>query len=257
MTSRRLPHELEKMRRAGRIVAQTLRHLSQMVAPGVTTLDLDKEAESFIRAAGGVPSFLGYRGYPGTVCASVNDEIVHGIPGQRVLAEGDIISIDVGAIWEGYQGDAALTVGVGCVSGAAQRLMDATRSALYAGIAAVHDGVRLGDVSHAIEQSARASGLEIVREYGGHGIGREMHEGPHILNWGPPGGGIKLRQGMTICLEPMLTLGGFETRLTGNRWTVVTADGSLAAHFEHTIAVTMDGAEILTLDDETGWEAMG
>jgi len=254
MVSRRSPEELEKMRVAGQIVGRVLTRISAVAAPGVTTLELDAVAESMIREAGGIPSFKGYHGYPASICASVNEEIVHGIPGDRVLVEGDIVSIDVGAIWQGYHGDAAVTLAVGEVSEPAAALMAATRAALEAGIAAVRDGVRLGDVSHAIERSAREAGCEVIREYGGHGIGREMHEPPSIRNWGPPGGGLRLRQGMTICLEPMLTLEGYDTRVLQDGWTVVTADGSLSAHFEHTIAVTDNGAEILTLRDDKGGE---
>lgn len=254
MVSRRSPEELEKMRIAGQIVGRVLARISEIAVPGVTTKELDAVAESIIREAGGIPSFKGYHGYPASICASVNEEIVHGIPGDRVLVEGDIVSIDVGAIWQGYHGDAAVTLAVGEISEPAGTLMAATKAALEAGIAAVRDGVRLGDVSHAIEHSAREAGCEVIREYGGHGIGREMHEPPSIRNWGPPGGGLRLRQGMTICLEPMLTLEGYDTRVLQDGWTVVTADGSLSAHFEHTIAVTDNGAEILTLRDDKGGE---
>ncbi len=235
------------MRTAGQIVARVLKHLSSMVRPGVTTAELDAAADAIIRDAGGIPSFKGYHGYPASVCTSINEEIVHGIPGPRVLREGDIVSIDAGAIWDGYHGDAAVTVAVGQVSEPVAALMAATRASLDAGIAAVRDGVRLGDVSHAIERAAREAGCEIIREYGGHGIGREMHEPPSIRNWGPPGGGLKLREGMTFCLEPMLTLEGYATRVLKDGWTVVTADGSPSAHYEHTLAVTANGAEILTL----------
>jgi methionyl aminopeptidase len=247
MVSRRSPEELNRMRVAGRIVASVLEQLSAMVKPGVTTAELDRAADDIIRQAGGIPSFKGYHGYPASVCTSINEEIVHGIPGARVLREGDIVSIDAGAIWEGYHGDAAVTVAVGRVSEPVAALMAATRASLDAGIAAVKDGARLGDVSHAIERAARDAGCEVIREYGGHGIGREMHEPPGIRNWGPPGGGLRLREGMTFCLEPMLTLEGYATRVLTDGWTVVTADGSPSAHYEHTVAVTEHGAEILTL----------
>jgi methionyl aminopeptidase len=247
MVPRRSPDELDKMRAAGRIVARVLSRVSEIVRPGATTAELDAAAEQMIREAGAVPSFKGYNGYPASICTSVNEEIVHGIPGARVLAEGDIVSIDAGAIWQGYHGDAAVTVAVGEVSEPVIALMAATQSALAAGISAVRDGARLGDVSHAIERAARDAGCEIIREYGGHGIGREMHEPPSIRNWGPPGGGLRLRDGMTFCLEPMLTLEGYATRVLKDGWTVVTADGSPSAHFEHTVLVTSDGAEILTL----------
>ena len=234
------------MRRAGEIVARALEETSAAVRPGITTGELDRIAESTIRGMGGTSSFKGYRGYPATICASINEEIVHGIPGSRSLREGDLISIDVGAIWQGYQGDAAVTVGVGQVSPEAVRLMEVTRRALEAGIAAARAGDRLGDISHAIEAVAREADLEVIREYGGHGIGRAMHEEPRVLNWGPPGKGLRLRPGMTLALEPMFTLGAYHTRQLDDGWTVVTADLSLSAHFEHTIAVTENGAEILT-----------
>ncbi len=238
--------ELKRMRQAGRIVGRVLETMDSLVVPGVTTQELDEAAEAQIRRMGGTPSFKGYHGFPASICTSVNEEIVHGIPGPRRLAEGDIISVDAGAIWEGYQGDAARTYVVGAVSAEVQRLLDVTRAALEAGIAAARTGQRLGDVSHAIEQVARAAGLEIIREYGGHGIGAEMHEPPQIYNWGPGGRGPVLRSGMTLALEPMLSMGHFETRQQPDGWTVVTADGSLTAHFEHTIAVTERGGEILT-----------
>ncbi len=234
------------MRGAGNIVAQVLREMELRVAPGVTTLELDAVAETMIRDLGGIPSFKGYLGYPATICASVNEEIVHGIPSQRRLQEGDIVSIDVGAIWHDYHGDAATTIAVGEVAPELRALMDATRQALEAGIAAVVAGRRMGYVSHAIEAAAREAGFEVVREYGGHGIGRAMHEPPRISNWGPANVGMRLREGLTFCLEPMLTLGGYATRVLDDGWTVVTADGSPSAHYEHTLAVTKDGAEILT-----------
>lgn len=234
------------MRRAGAMVARALEEASAAVRPGITTEELDRIAEDTIRGMGGTPSFKGYHGYPATICASINEEIVHGIPGARVLREGDLISIDVGAIWQGYQGDAAITVAVGSVSPEAERLMEVTRRGLEAGIAAARAGGRLGDISHAIEVVAREAGLEVIREYGGHGIGRAMHEEPRVLNWGPPGKGLRLRSGMTLALEPMFALGNYHTRQLDDGWTVITADLSLSAHFEHTIAITDDGAEILT-----------
>ncbi len=234
------------MRVAGGIVAQVLREMERRVAPGVTTQELDTIAETMIRDLGGIPSFKGYLGYPATICASVNEEIVHGIPGGRRLQAGDIVSIDVGAIWQEYHGDAATTIAVGEVSPELRALMVATRQALEAGIAAVQAGRRMGEVSHAIEAAAREAGFEVVREYGGHGIGRAMHEPPRISNWGPSNVGMRLREGLTFCLEPMLTLGGYATKVLADGWTVVTADGSPSAHYEHTLAVTGDGAEILT-----------
>jgi len=240
------PREIERMRVAGSIVAQVLEAMEALVVPGVTTAALDEAAEALIRSLGGTPSFKGYHGYPASICTSVNEEIVHGIPGPRRLVEGDIISVDAGAIWEGYQGDAARTYAVGEVPGDVQRLLDVTREALAAGIGAARAGQRLGDVSHAIEQVARAAGVEVIREYGGHGIGSRMHEPPQIYNWGPGGRGHLLKRGMTLALEPMFTLGGYRTQQLDDGWTVITADHSLSAHFEHTIAVTVDSAEILT-----------
>ena len=235
------------MRQAGRIVAAVLDEMAvQAARPGVTTAELDRVAEELIRSLGGEPSFKGYRGYPATICASVNEEIVHGIPGERKLVEGDIVSIDVGAIWEGYQGDAAITVAVGQVTPEVQRLMEVTRAALQAAIAAARAGNRLGDISHAVEQTAVQGGFQVVREYGGHGIGRRMHEPPRIPNEGPAGQGLRLRAGMTLAIEPMLTTGNGQTRVLPDLWTVVTARGDLAAHYEHTVLVTQDGAEVLT-----------
>ena len=238
--------ELAKMRRAGEIVAEALEALRQAIAPGVTTAALDRLAGTVIRDLGGIPSFKGYLGYPATICASINEEVVHGIPGARVLREGEIVTVDVGAIWQGYQGDAAITVAVGEVNKRLLDLMAATQAALEAGIRAARAGARLGDVSHAIERVARKAGFEVIREYGGHGIGQKMHEPPRIRNWGPPNQGLRLKEGMTFALEPMLSLGGYYTKVLPDGWTVVTVDGSPTAHFEHTVAVTANGAEILT-----------
>ena len=235
-----------KMARAGEIVAAVLDLMREAVVPGITTGELDRMAESLIREQGAVPSFKGYHGYPASICASVNEEIVHGIPGDRRLNEGDIISVDVGTIWQGFQGDGAVTVPVGAVSPEVQRLLEVTEASLQAGIAAAQVGGHLSDISHAVELAAREGGMEVVREYGGHGIGRQMHEEPHILNWGPPGRGLRLREGMTLALEPMLTLGGYETLLMPDDWTVVTADQSWAAHFEHTVVLLEGGAQVLT-----------
>ena len=196
---------------------------------------------------GGIPSFKGYLGYPAAICASVNEEIVHGIPTERELAEGDIVSLDVGAIWDGYQGDAAITVAVGQIAPRVHALLQATQAALAAGINASQAGARLGDVSHAIEQAACQAGFGVIREYGGHGIGRKMHEAPRIPNWGPAGEGMILKAGLTLALEPMLTMGGEETEVLDDDWTVITSDHSVTAHFEHTIVVTERGGEILTI----------
>lgn len=245
--------EIALMRRAGQIVAKVLEAIREQVRPGITTGELDELAERIIRAEGGVPSFKGYDGgsdrppFPATICASVDNEVVHGIPSrQRVLEEGQILSVDVGAIYQGYHGDAAITVPVGKVSDLARRLMEVTEGALYAGIAAARAGNRLGDISHAIQSYVESRGFSVVREYTGHGIGREMHEGLQVLNFGAPGRGVRLRAGMTLALEPMVNVGDWRTRVLADGWTVVTYDGSLSAHFEHTILVRDGEAEILT-----------
>jgi methionyl aminopeptidase len=247
---RKSNEELDRMRQAGRIVAVTISSVVEAVRPGVTTADLDRLAESIIRERGATPSFLNYKGtYPATICASIDDEIVHGIPSdKRVLEEGQLLSLDFGAIWEGFHADSAVSVFVGDVapSEEAAHLLKTTEEALYAGISAVRPGGRLSDIGHAIETVATAAGLGIVREYGGHGIGRAMHEDPFIQNFGRPGRGPDLRPGLVIAIEPMLMQGGEQTRVLADGWTVVTADRSLAAHFEHTVAVTDDGPEVLT-----------
>jgi methionyl aminopeptidase len=247
---RKSAEELAKMREAGRIVAGAIDAVVEAVEPGRSTLDLDRVAERYIRERGAIPSFKGYRGtYPASICASIDDEIVHGIPsGTRRLREGMILSLDFGAIWEGFHGDAAVTVFVGgeAPSEDAAKLVKETEHALYSAIDAIGVGGRLSDIGHAIESVADEAGLGVIREYGGHGIGRSMHEEPFIQNWGPPGRGPELRPGLTIAVEPMFTLGGEQNRVLADGWTVVTADGSLAAHFEHTIAVTDDGPDILT-----------
>jgi methionyl aminopeptidase len=241
--------ELEKMRRAGRIVARTIDAVLAAVAPGKTTADLDAVSAASIADQGAVPSFKGYRGFPATICVSINHEIVHGIPSPtRVLKEGDLLSLDFGAIWEGFHADSAVTVFVGghAPSLAAERLVRTTEAALSAAIAVIEPGGKLSDIGHAIESVAEPEGLGIVREYGGHGVGRKLHEDPFIQNFGPPGRGPEMRPGLVIAVEPMLNLGGDETEILADHWTVVTADGSLSAHFEHTIAVTDDGHEVLT-----------
>jgi methionyl aminopeptidase len=248
MIIRKSPSELDKMRRAGAITAATIDRVLDAVAPGVSTLELDRVAEGFIRQEGGIPSFLGYRGFTGSICASINDEIVHGIPAaDRVLGDGDLLSLDFGAIWEGFHSDAAVTVFVGAPpSDDAKRLAEATEGALDAAISVIRPGGRLSDIGHAIEQVAIAHGLGVIREYGGHGIGRALHEDPFIQNWGAAGRGPELKPGLVVAVEPMLTLGGDATRVLEDGWTVVTADGSLSAHFEHTVAVTDEGHEVLT-----------
>jgi len=238
--------EIAVMRQAGRVVAKILEMLKSRVRPGMKTSELDAIAASEIERLGAKPSFKGYHGYPANLCVSVNDEIVHGIPGERVLTEGDIVSLDFGAIFKGFQGDGALTVGVGEISPEAKGLIEATEGALEAGIRAATAEARLGDISAAIQQYAEARGYSVVREYTGHGIGREMHEEPQILNFGSPGTGPLLKKGMTLALEPMLNMGDWRTRVADDQWTVLTADGSLSAHFEHTIAIRDGEAEVLT-----------
>lgn len=253
MITLKSPGELDKMRRANRIVASALDAVSAAVHPGITTGELDRIAYDVIRDAGAEPAFKGKRmadksipPFPATICASVNEELVHGIPGKRVLAAGDIVSIDVGAIWEGYHGDAAITVPVGSIGPDTRRLLDVTQEALYAGIGAARAENRLGDVSAAIQHVLEGGGYAVVRGYGGHGIGRQLWEDPHVANHGIPGRGPVLRPGMTLALEPMANAGRAETRVRPDKWTVATADGRLCAHYEHTICVTRGAADILT-----------
>jgi methionyl aminopeptidase len=243
--------EIDKMRHAARVVAEVLEKMRELVAPGVTTAELDAAAEAVIRRRHAVPSFKGYPPgsacpFPASICASVNEELVHGIPGPCVLKEGDIISIDVGAILDGYHGDAAITLPVGRISPEAQRLLEVTERALYAGIAAARVGNRSGDISAAIQSYVESHGYNVVREYTGHGIGRKMHEDPQVPNYGQPGKGVRLRKGMTIALEPMVLAGDSCVRVLGDHWTVVSCDGELTAHFEHSIAITDGDAEILS-----------
>jgi len=238
--------EIAVMRQAGQILAEVMQIITSKLEAGMKTRELDDIADREIALRGARPSFKGYRGYPASICISVNEEIVHGIPGERALRDGDIVSIDLGTIWDGFQADAAVTVGVGAISSEAQRLVATAEGTLKAGIAAARAGARLGDVSVAIQNHAEADGYSVVREYTGHGIGRDMHEEPQIPNFGLPGTGPVLRPGMTLALEPMVNIGGWRTRVGNDRWTVLTADGSLSAHFEHTIAVTDDEPEVLT-----------
>ena len=245
------PEQIAAMREAGLVVARTLRVLADAVRPGITTADLDALAEAEIRAVGAIPSFKGYHGYPATICTSVNDEIVHGIPSpRRSLREGDIISIDCGAILAGWHGDAAVTVGVGAISAGDAALLEACETALWRGLAQARAGGRLGDISHAVEASVERSGrYGVVEEYTGHGIGSAMHMDPPVPNYGRAGRGPRLRPGMALAIEPMVMLGGPETVQLDDGWTVVTADGSRAAHFEHTVAITDDGPWVLTAED--------
>jgi len=238
--------EIDAMRQAGRIVAEILQKISERVRPGVKTKELDIIAETELEIRRATSSFKGYHGFPANLCVSVNDEIVHGIPGEKALREGDIVSLDFGVIYEGFQGDAAITVPVGEISPAARRLIDATKESLEKGIATAMAGATLGDVSAAIQKHAESKNYSVVREYTGHGIGRDMHEDPQIPNYGIPGTGPELKKGMTLALEPMLNTGGSSTRVAKDRWTVLTADGSLSAHFEHTILVNDSEPEVLT-----------
>ncbi len=234
------------MRQAGHILAEILQVLIASVQPGMTTAQLDAVAARAMTERKVTPSFLGYRGYPAHICVSVNDEIVHGIPGRRILREGDIVGIDAGLIYKGFQADSAVTVGVGKITPAAQKLLATTKEALLAGIRAAHGGAHLSDISHAVQTVAEAAGYSVVREYVGHGIGQAMHEEPQIPNYGPPGKGVILRPGMALAIEPMVNIGDYRTRVGPDRWTVYTQDGTLSAHFEHTIAITEGDPEILT-----------
>jgi methionyl aminopeptidase len=238
--------EIEQMRRANTLVADVLAELADMVAPGVTTADLDATAERLVRAAGAEPAFKGYRGYPATLCASVNDEVVHGIPANRALVEGDIISLDMGVKLDGFYGDSAITVPVGTVSEEVQRLLRVTREALHKGIAQVRLNGRVSDIGHAIQEHVEAAGFSVVREFVGHGIGAALHEEPQIANYGEPGRGPRLAEGMVLAIEPMVNMGRPAVKVLKDGWTAVTRDGSLSAHFEHTVAVTKDGPLVLT-----------
>jgi methionyl aminopeptidase len=248
------PKEIELMRQAGRILAQTLLLLAENVKPGITTGELDEMAYKFIRSQGAIPSFKNYQPHPalppfsGTICASVNEEIVHGIPGERVLKEGDIISLDCGTIYRGWQGDSALTVPVGKINPELEKLLATTKASLEAGIPLARPGNRIGDISHAIEERIKKGGdYGIVQEYGGHGIGRKLWEEPSVPNHGQAGRGVSLRAGMVIAIEPMLNLGTEETETLDDMWTVITKDHKQSAHFEHTVAITDHGPDILTL----------
>jgi methionyl aminopeptidase len=239
--------EIALMRQAGKIVGTVLEILVKEVKPGLKTKELDVIAEREIKKLGGVPSFKNYRGYPANLCVSINDEIVHGIPGERVIREGDIVSLDVGAIYQDYQGDAARTVGVGIISLAARELISATEGSFFAGIKMARPGNHLSDIGAAVQKYAESKGFTVVREYTGHGIGQKMHEDPLIPNFGEPGSGPILKKGMALAIEPMLNVGDWRTRVGANKWTVSTLDGSLSAHYENTIVITDNEPEILTL----------
>ncbi|MFD1738305.1 type I methionyl aminopeptidase [Bacillus salitolerans] len=240
------PREIEIMREAGRIVALTHQELKSHIKPGITTKELDAIADSFIRKHNAVPSFKGYNGFTGSICASVNEELVHGIPGDRMLHEGDIISIDIGAKYNGYHGDSAWTYGVGKISDENQRLLDVTEESLYRGLTEAKPGVRLSNISHAIQVYVESNQFSVVREYVGHGIGQDLHEDPQIPHYGPPNKGPRLKPGMVLAIEPMINAGSRYVKTLQDNWTVVTVDGKMCAHFEHTIAITEEGYEILT-----------
>jgi methionyl aminopeptidase len=243
------PDEFNKMAIAGATVAVVLRTVREAAAPGVAMKELDAVAADVIRSRGCTPSFLGYHGFPAHICTSPNSVIVHGIPDSYRLKDGDILSVDAGAIYEGFHGDAAITFAIGEIDPTAQRLLETTEASLWSGIQQVKDGARLGDIGNAVQAEADRRGYGVVREYVGHGIGRQMHEEPQVPNFGKKGTGMKLRTGMAICIEPMFNLGGAETRVEADGWTVVTADGTLSAHFEHTIGITEEGPIVFTADD--------
>ena len=228
-------------------MARALKYLKAFIREGITTEELDRLAEEYIKRHGGIPAFKGYRGYPRSLCVSVNEEVVHGIPGKRKLKEGDIVSLDLGVLMDGYYGDAAITVPVGKVSELARKLIKVTEEALYRGIEMARPGNRLSDISHAIQTHVEKAGFSVVREFVGHGIGKQLHEEPQVPNFGPPNRGPRLEPGMVLAIEPMVNTGTWEVRILPNGWTVVTADGGLSAHFEHTVAITDNGPEILTL----------
>jgi methionyl aminopeptidase len=240
------PAEIEHMKAAGRLTALTIAELKSVIAPGITTGELDRVAEQFILSHGGIPAFKGYQGFPGSICASINEEVVHGIPGLRKVKDGDIVSVDIGVSYGGYVGDSAFTVPVGVVSKEALKLLRVTEEALYKGIEAARVGSRVTDIGHAVETHVNRAGFSVVRDYVGHGIGTKMHEDPPVPNFGPPGRGPRLLEGMALAIEPMVNVGVYQVTVKPNGWTVVTADGSLSAHFEHTIAITAAGPEILT-----------
>jgi len=246
MIIRKSDFEIDLMRIAGRIVAETHQVLAKAIRPGVSTKELDQIAEDFIRSKGAIPSFLGYGGFPGSICTSINEELVHGIPSNRVLQEGDIISIDIGAEYKGYHGDSAWTYGVGNLSDLAKKLMKVTEESLYKGLEKATPNHRLSDISHAIQQYVEAHGFSIVREYVGHGIGQNLHEDPQIPNYGPPNRGPRLKPGMALAIEPMVNAGERYVKTLSDNWTVVTQDKSLSAHYEHTIIITDSGHEITT-----------
>lgn len=260
MITRRSAVEIDKLRRVNQLVGAVLAELKAMAAPGLTTEEIDRHAERRVREAGAEPAFKGYHGYPATVCASVNHQVVHGIPSNRPLVEGDILSIDMGAKLDGYYGDSAVTVAIGPVSEAAATLLRVTEESLFHGIEAVRPGARVSDIGAAVQQHVEAHGFSVVREFVGHGIGTSLHEEPQIANYGPAGQGPRLAEGMVLAIEPMVNVGKPGVKVLSDGWTAVTKDGSLSAHFEHTVVVTAEGREILTLlpaDAERARQLMG
>lgn len=246
MIVRKSAAEVARIGAAGSVLAACLDVLAGAARPGVTTAELDRLAEAFIRERGGVPTFLGYRGFPASICASPNDMVVHGIPGRLAVAEGDLISLDVGVTLDGYVADSAISLPIGTVDAEARRLMDVTRESLEAGLAECRPGRRLGDVSHAVQEVVERAGFSVVRSLVGHGVGRTMHEDPQIPNFGDPGRGPRLEEGMVFAIEPMVNAGGHEVFVADDGWSIHTSDGSLSAHFEHTVAVTKSGPKVLT-----------
>ena len=247
MISLKSPREIELMRRAGRLTAQARALAGSMVRPGVSTLEIDSAVRKFIVRHGARPSFLGYGGFPGSACISVNDVVIHGIPDHRKLEEGDIVSVDVGSIYKGYNGDAARTFMIGRVSEEKRRLVEVTKQSFFEGIKVLKDGCRLGDLGHAIQSYVESNGFSVVRALVGHGIGTDMHEDPSVPNYGTAGRGMRLKAGMTIAIEPMVNMGTYEVKVLKDDWTVVTLDGAPSAHYENTVVITQDGCEILSL----------
>lgn len=257
MVYRKSAEEIALMAKGGKVVAKVLQHMEKVVKPGITTLQIEKEAERMARSHGVRPAFKGYSGYPSAICVSINEEVVHGIPsGKRTLLEGDIVSLDFGAFYEGFYSDAAVTLPVGRIDDRAKRLLEVTRCALMEGIRAAVEGNRIGNVAHTIQSFVEEKGFSVVKVFVGHGIGKNLHEEPQVPNFGEPQWGICLKEGMTIAIEPMVNAGSDEVRVLDDGWTAVTTDGSLSAHFEHTIAVTKDGPRILTMDPTVGEESL-
>jgi methionyl aminopeptidase len=243
------PEEIDKIAQACRIVAKTIKAIKLMVKPGLTTLEIERFADAYIRAQGGIPTFKGYRGFPASICTSVNNEVIHGIPSKRVLQRGDILSVDLGVYKDGFNGDGAVTIPISEIGPDLERLLKVTEESLYIGIEHARIGNRVSDISYSIQRFVEANGFSVVREFVGHGIGRELHEDPQVPNFGPPGRGPRLMEGMTLAIEPMVNAGGYEIIILNDGWTAVTADGKPSAHFEHTVLVTSDGPEILTKND--------